>query len=134
MKTIEIKEIRVSNLLKCTDFDGYIEVAEIGKERVRCANDSGYSYDMLEGIDLDESWLLKLGFEKDKHHNNYSKTYHSWASWEDAHNLVIRLPDTRRATIEAGQDSEVYIGVLVNEVHQLQNLWYALTGTELTIN
>ena len=74
-------------------------------------------YDDFEPIPLTEEWLLKFGFKKDKVDETYYKD-----------NFEIMLPNFFQYKISLISDA------LVKHVHQLQNLYFALTGQELTIN
>ncbi len=73
--------------------------------------------DALEPIPLTEEWLLKFGFEKIQFHipDKY-----------DNGKLRIKK-DERGFWIIA-----CYNFILITSVHQLQNLYFALTGEELT--
>ncbi len=75
----------------------------------------------LEPIPLTEDWLLKFGFEKINHIHGYS--FYS-LSKSKKHIQGIEIYERRTA----------YKGFSVKHceyVHQLQNLYYALTGQEL---
>lgn len=75
----------------------------------------------LFGIPLTEEWLLKFGFEKINHRIEGIIYKKSWLRF----NEYARLIDWRGGSIE----SKVCF-----YVHQLQNLYFALTGEELTLN
>jgi hypothetical protein len=68
----------------------------------------------LQPIPLTEEWLLKLGAKKDKIDNTYYLS-----------ELEIILPNFFRYKTSMIRRIE--------HVHQLQNLYFALTGEELTI-
>jgi hypothetical protein len=91
-----------------------------------------------EGIPLTEEWLIKFGFEKiknDTYINNFEFRLmadddrlhfdgiggRGWISGKNK-NLVVN-------TLCRGN----YVCNAVEHVHQLQNLYFALTGEELTI-
>lgn len=71
----------------------------------------------LEGLPLTEEWLLKFGFEKK-----------SEGKFEHNVNPLI-IYKNERMGFYYGEA----IGISHNYVHQLQNLYFALTGEELTI-
>lgn len=73
-------------------------------------------YDLLP-IELTEEWLLKFGFSKWKNKNNFSK-----GSF-----IVYTLS---KKGFHYGRKS---LRVELKYVHQLQNLYFALTGEELKI-
>ncbi len=72
----------------------------------------------IEPIPLTEEWLLKFGFEK------------TWYGVEDA---LIELQKTEKGYILSINCNEYTEGKEFYYVHQLQNLYFALTGEELTI-
>jgi hypothetical protein len=75
-------------------------------------------------IPLTEEWLVKLGFEKtDRDVLFYEKR-----------NLVVEWLFERwtgRLYLDAGDSARI---IEVKYVHQLQNLYFALTGEELSMN
>jgi hypothetical protein len=79
-----------------------------------------------EPIPLTEEWLLKFGFVKcDKPHYSRGDYYslgdfYYWASYSG---LVVN-----------GYDPIDEVSIAVKHVHQLQNLYFALTSKELTQN
>jgi hypothetical protein len=68
-------------------------------------------------IPLTEDWLLKLGFEEMNLHLNWKKRNHQMILNDGVFRIWLN-----------GYNKEI------KYVHQLQNLYYALTGEELTIN
>lgn len=82
--------------------------------------------ELLEGIPLTEEWLVKFGFKKaDK--DTYKIDLHpTWG------NLEISITDTSFSISKYNSDSDVP-GDALESVHRLQNLYFALTGIELTI-
>jgi hypothetical protein len=80
----------------------------------------------LDPIPLNEEWLLKMGFEKSNTFSpiSYKKRRHKAAFW-------IR----KWKTEDYFRFDRYYSNApIVKYVHQLQNLYFALTGEELTIN
>ena len=71
-------------------------------------------WDMIKPIPLTEEWLLKFGFKKD---NNFT-----WV------NLEMEL-------MQREDGFWIWLGadLYLEHVHQLQNLYFALTGEELII-
>ena len=77
--------------------------------------------DILKPIPLTEDWLLKFGF--DKHSIN--------PFWFRKKQLCISLVGKVELT---SWDMQIFkIDTEINHVHQLQNLYFALTGCELEI-
>ena len=80
-------------------------------------------------INLTDEWLLKLGFEK---RNNPYKWY-KWL-YNDEREKVFILWEKRELFNNnlIGYYCEEAI-INMDHVHQLQNLYFALTGSELTV-
>jgi hypothetical protein len=80
-------------------------------------------YERTKPIPLTEEWLLKFGFE--------------WSIQHQAHYLkgfdyVIDICKDYCRVIKHRRTGEVLINI--KHVHQLQNLYFALTGEELILN
>jgi hypothetical protein len=104
---VPIKSIHTESVLK-KEVHVYVELNE---------NLNHYCIDVLEvkPIPLTEQWLLKLGFERDNQGNWKLKSGYHWIEIYSYHVYIN------------GQQV-----VLIDYVHQLQNIWFALTGKELT--
>lgn len=119
---MEANELRLGNLVTATLTN---EIYEIGIWALRVIEDGNYqnSYDtetkVYEPIPLTEEWLLKFGFEKNNNNQFilmegsvdilFNKDLNGWTC--DGINFSINMTE---------------------HVHQLQNLYFALTGEELT--
>jgi hypothetical protein len=120
---IQANELRIGNLL----FDAVkiqIEVCALGKD-VLMAKDSGTSrYEVVRGIPLTKEWLLRCGFVNEKH-----------GFWWINENFVLGF----LTTDDNFQAEYCFAGIGkwtvldLKFVHQLQNLYFALTGTELSL-
>lgn len=79
--------------------------------------------ELLNGIPLTEEWLLRFGFEKDYdgNLNLYSKQLFTLKHYKGLKDVAL-----------LGYQNKV-LGESVWYVHQLQNLYYALTNSELTL-
>ena len=123
---MKAQELRVGNLVKLNDQAETITdiVSDHGKYFVDTDKHISIFLDnqSLKPIPLTEQWLIKLGFEK--HFNGYfckreylllkqHKLENKWFAWV---NKVGDIDCTR-----------------INSVHQLQNLYFALTGQELEL-
>jgi len=140
---IDIKELRIGNYIELIferELDrgnGIIEDVEVSKVVQFAGHDpfSGwvyinpevgelafsYSHD-LEPIPITGEWLIKLGFEVKK--SNYS-----------AADIYLKSSVDFNFLIEDARSGFNWIAGLydIESVHQLQNLYFALTGKELTI-
>ena len=76
---------------------------------------------IIEPIELSEEWLVKFGF-KNTHDSSYDSTKMIPYSWIECSEDKILLDSADGKNLE------------LNHVHQIQNLYFALTGEELTIN
>ena len=85
----------------------------------------------IKPIPLTEEWMVKLGFRKrivNKHNTNYLKRI----SIGNDINIVFYENRIMKYTSIENEHHEIYIGnANCVYVHQLQNLFFALTGKEL---
>jgi len=77
-------------------------------------------YDLIKPIPLTEEWLVKFGFEKDGDDLVLDTDLFLLVSYND--DDFVHLKSNNLETI-----------ISIKYVHQLQNLYFALTGEELTI-
>lgn len=80
--------------------------------------------DEVEFIPLTEEWLEKLGFTTDGRHHTVCY---------DLGLLSIEVPNKLYSSGRAYFNSWCILNEMPKHVHQLQNLYFALTGEELTI-
>jgi len=112
-------ELRIGNLIWDCEQKEIDKITGIEECRVSI-DGSLFPYtpiDSIVGIELTEEWLLKLGFNNLDIDISYCKDDFScieansgYLFWHKGHSLLI-----------------------IKYVHQLQNLYFALTGEELTI-
>lgn len=120
---IEPRELRVGNLI----YDNQGKVVEIDSITKKGVNISFYGETLdlsvdINPIPLTEEWLIKLGFERDP-----------WGFC-----LEDRLSLSFSVTINGDflpcwKDKVLSSGFVVKAVHQLQNLFFALTGEDLEL-
>ena len=119
---MKANELRIGNIVGC-DIQS-VTVKAINDETCVCHNGSGKPYVLhledLFGMKLTEEWLLKFGFEKDNMLNilYYLKNFGYVCLLENEPSIF------RKEGIE----------IKIKHVHQLQNLYFALTGEELILN
>lgn len=120
---MEAKELRVGNYIYVSNpASGILEVRKQSVERCNyhhitdlCRNNKDWVY---KPIPLTEKWLLKFGFEWKNHAMRLS-------------NFYIRKQIGGFMLYISNETHNIAINI--KYVHQLQNLYFALTGKELEI-
>ena len=108
---IKANELRIGNCVKLNNSDTTL----VPRDFQRYCKSFGI-FEEFEPIELSEEWLLKSGFKKIGglfYHDSFfacELSSHNELRFEDLDNLYIKY------------------------VHQLQNLYYALTGEELVFS
>lgn len=119
---MQASELRVGNYLqgqKVVQVQSILGKNSIGigyGDPYRVNTDDEFSPCLLP-ITLTEEWLVKLGFKFNSDSNVYS--IDNFFIYTEAYNKIIITYDCLMRSVEY--------------VHQLQNLYFALTGEELTI-
>jgi hypothetical protein len=128
---MKASELRIGNLV---DLGNRIaKVIEIGQ--LACVvvdleetQDTIEDYERTNPIPITEEWLLNFGFEDKKTCFNLSRKE---ILGHDFGDFAVSKYDDTQMKVWRGHK---YIGVChVQYVHQLQNLYFALTGEELTL-
>ncbi len=116
---IQAKEVRIGNLV---EFNGEVfEIESISRDLPNIKLDSRgigvVPWVSLNGVTLTEEWLVKFGFEFNVDYvifkNGFTICFEKQGSWLNCF-------------LES-------IGIEILYVHQLQNLYFALTAQELTL-
>lgn len=132
---MEVKELRIGNYVH-DDFKEVHKVEQLSSDQYKnwikepnivLSKINGlkgfYQSDEVFPIELTEEWLLKLGFEKKAEHNFRLNVFAR---------SIIHAYTHGKVEIELGNRSGYSFGYpQVQYVHQLQNLYFALTGEEL---
>lgn len=79
--------------------------------------------DQFDGIPLTEEWLLRMGFEKTEKEWYFLNVCNDWTY----------LYWNKEGIFELSVNKHSVIFQNITSVHQLQNLYFALTGEELEI-
>ena len=118
---MKANEFRLGNLVKCPE--GFGQVTQIQDREVLVVDEIGYIMEEIKPIPLTEEWLLKFGFEKIERDDCCWYTLLIPSKYD--FNILWDKGDSAN-----GMSIEDY-PVKCKHVHQLQNLYFALTGEEL---
>lgn len=116
-------ELRIGNWVN-SQFGGIQQVVDVMCDGVNTLKYDGINYEFIDPIPLTEEWLLKFGFE----YNDYYKNYKIKA---DIYYHSVKLDDGVWCYNNDYSDAGCYFISEIEYVHQLQNLYFALTQTEL---
>ena len=127
MNTIQATEFRVGNLFRFISTDSIERVADIRTAGIKTPTINNVLITDIEPIPLNEDWLVKFGFENVDDEIDYSEFVLNYVTIEGNGSdkqepfHFVRGVDYRERKTE------------IKYVHQLQNLYFALTGIELTL-
>lgn len=125
---MEANELRLGNLVTATLTN---EIYEIGIWALRVIEDGNYqnSYDtetkVYEPIPLTEEWLLKFGFNKEPDKSFTKRDIAIFLDKRFSSNLFMQE--------NQGDFTWFSYECKIEYVHQVQNLYFALTGEELIL-
>lgn len=129
---MEARELRIGNLFYPTDNNFHVDpnapvpITELCEKYASFRSDRtsvAILYKGMSAVPLTEEWLVKLGFEK-IHSTFFKLGKHEFCL--DDFMLSIQGPECNDLPCDIDIAKAKY-------VHQLQNLYFALTGEELTI-
>lgn len=123
---INVNELRIGNKLEWNKQE--FNVCRIFNQNEGVENENWTKpCSELHPIPLTEEWLVKMGFE-------YSVSTVSYSIFFDDYNGVLRIkPIGTELNVWMKRNNRTIRLVEVKYVHQLQNLYFTLTGEELTI-
>ena len=137
---MKVNELRLGNLVSFNHkWDIISKVEEIQQRSVRVSFETQPNLmngltthpDNYIAIRLTEEWIINFGFEKTKHSHGYDcyiKDGFDFDIVSHGRYWVLAI-----YTDESCTDSLYFAHGRLEYVHQLQNLYFALTGEELTI-
>jgi hypothetical protein len=134
---MEAKELRIGNLVNEKWWDttigeyeySLVIVSAIYPTHIRCQDDHAYDFEDCQPIPLTEEWLFELGFKKEGESNFYKKNINQKGR------IWINIRVDGGVGCEIGTLAGYSAGFVdCKHIHQLQNLYFALTGEELTLN
>lgn len=117
---MKASELRIGNYVKCDSIPevGILKISVINKDFV-----NGCNIELIKPIPLTEEWLLKFGFDK---WNDYC-----YCNGKIAVEGLFKKFNESICLLRCGNDDYVEL-TNIKHVHQLQNLYFALTNEELT--
>jgi hypothetical protein len=126
---MDIKELRIGNYIRHTEdkTEGVIAKFYINDVYINDWSCGTTPLSECEPIPLTEEWLLKFGFEK----NNFSKVFGISNGRYDL--IFTQLTDNYSVLYLKFDDCQLTQMKSIQYVHQLQNLYFALTQEELTV-
>ena len=127
---MKASELRIGNYIKYSEDGVIFTIGSIDEKGYTVQNDEETTWIEeyeFESIPLTEEWLLKLGFTR--HHADYFNDVIYIKNVPNNNEFEWGLYPNK-----IGSGIQVKNGKLLKYVHQLQNLYFSLTGEELTIN
>lgn len=121
---MKASELRLGNLFIEEYTNSIIQVIQLETDKIFFSL-KFVSQWQAKPIPLTEEWLLKFGFEK-----NFNNFYEKLIN-KDEDDFIGKLTDYGFAYYIDKKDN--YPLIYIKYVHQLQNLYFALTSEELTI-
>jgi hypothetical protein len=126
---MKANELRIGNWIMAFPITFPQQVIDVMCDSVNTENGQGMHYGDVDPIPLTEEWLLKFGFEKPKEEHRYN----TWEKYIAPNRTFNILPPYEKKKYY-GYSANHRIGELeIKYVHQMQNLYFALTGEELRI-
>ncbi len=124
---MKAKDLRIGNLVY------------FNEELLKFDFESGWNFDFIKPIPLTKEWLLKFGFEKVIYESDETGYGNDYELDIKGVGLISYSDDFSCALFGSKESSKDELGFLPNwdnckHVHSLQNLYFALTGVELTLN
>ncbi|MBC8054910.1 MAG: hypothetical protein H7Y13_17765 [Sphingobacteriaceae bacterium] len=127
---MEIQELKLGNLIKISpreNEEGVLFLTDIQQSSIigeMVTPRQGYhfriKFDEILPLELSEEWLTKLGFAKAPDNDEI---------WVDSKNFIL----FKFSAFESGFMEESRLAVVIDSMHQLQNMYFTLTGEKLTL-
>jgi hypothetical protein len=130
---MKASELRIGNIIMFADYDGiiYRKISAIKLNEFGLYSDiDGTNFEICKPILITKEWLLKLGFEYCNVYNNYKIKAGQYYN-----SICYNYEDCKWYYNNDSSDAGChYVASIasIKYVHKLQNLYFALTGIELT--
>lgn len=131
---IKISELRIGNIARVANLTGRVTGLDMdsGANDITMSFSPGYEYppEAVDPIPLTPEIMEKCGFARDE--ENDCNGYSSYRPETAHYGVRLFINDKRHVCAH-------YLGTAISTnhpqyLHQLQNLFFALTGEELTVN
>jgi hypothetical protein len=138
---MDARELRIGNYIasgeKYSDTSMIGKVLSIGSEeqnfeQIFCECEESFEWffkDSYCGIELTPEWLERLGF---KYNDGIRDSYSNEAL--ELYGSPMESGWAVEAIFDQHLDLRLHRKIVINHLHQLQNLYFALTGEELTLS
>jgi hypothetical protein len=122
---MKANELRIGNIIECPKGETHTVNLDTFRRICECVIEDG-----IYPIPLTEKWLTDFGFISKDY--DLELGYIKWNKKES--NYGCEFINSNFWIVPNGDDDHYRIPINLEYVHQLQNLHFALTGTELTLN
>lgn len=130
---VSIQELRGGNILNYYTAEGDVLPVKIDWQGLKWLSEDPEGFNSVHSsIEITEEYLLKFGFEKfEKFEMGYSKNAFSPGHPSQRFDIDWSEENGIKCKSRYQADSDYFFMRHIKHVHQLQNLYYALTGEEL---
>jgi hypothetical protein len=118
---MEVNELRIGNFVVENSLVTELKQSKHGNE-IGLNDGFTYNQDRVNPIPLTEEWLLKFGFEK----IGINFQFNGISIWFSSYSKSFQL---RYCLV----GSEIERKINIESIHQLQNIYFALTNNELKL-
>jgi len=130
---MKLNELRIGNLINYNGIDCTVEIVNRELEEVYILGGDFYystSIENINGIQLTKEWLFNFGFKQDKIDKSFElNSFSIFLDKRIKDNIYLKSIDGF-----GNFTWNVASGLKVQYIHQLQNLYFALTNEELILN
>ena len=120
-------ELRIGNYV-----DLYSTTAQVCRHDFNTESPKGLAVDRGEPIPLTEEWFIKLGL-KTKCFAYTDSNGTPFFGWAETHQSRLKFYSVNNGVVWICRINDKVDLCEIKHVHQLQNLYFALTGEELTV-
>lgn len=131
---INENELLIGNILKCRERHIIVEALLKSSNWKVTDGNTGctIALDDIDYIPIHENFLSSLGFKEQKNYENTWKATFSKGFYPNPIDIYAYLNKGEVSLLRIRQGRSNGFQLKIKYVHQFQNLYFALTGTELT--